>query len=93
MKIISNEKLPAKQIINCVAYSMGRRVADVELDNVHEVLKEPDQFVWIALHEPSEEMLARVQQEFRLRGSWRWKTLIMLTSVRKLKCMAILFLL
>ncbi len=66
MKIISNEKLPAKQIINCVAYSMGRRVADVELDNVHEVLKEPDQFVWIALHEPSEEMLARVQQEFRL---------------------------
>src|SRR5678815_3756953 len=52
--------------INCAAYSMGRRVADVELDNVHEVLKEQNQFVWIALHEPSEEMLLRVQREFGL---------------------------
>jgi magnesium transporter len=62
MQVISSEK----QIINCAAYSMGRRVADVELDNVHEVLKESNQFVWIALHEPSEEMLARVQKEFGL---------------------------
>jgi magnesium transporter len=62
MPVVSNEK----QIINCAAYSMGRRVADVELDNVHEVLKDSNQFVWIALHEPSEEMLARVQKEFGL---------------------------
>ena len=66
MEALSNEKLPPKQIINCAAYSMGRRVGDVELDNVHEVLKEPGQFVWIALHEPSEGMLARVQREFGL---------------------------
>ena len=55
-----------KQIINCAAYCGGRRVADVELDQVHEVLKEPDQFVWIALHEPSEETFKRVQDEFGL---------------------------
>ena len=66
MQVISTDKPAATQIINCAAYSMGRRVADVELDNVHEVLKEQNQFVWIALHEPSEEMLARVQQEFGL---------------------------
>jgi len=55
-----------KEIINCASYSMGRRVADVELNDVHESLKHPDQFVWIALHEPSEEMLQRVQTEFGL---------------------------
>jgi magnesium transporter len=60
------ETLPSKQIINCAAYSNGRRVADVQLDRVHEVLKDPDQFVWIALHEPSEEILERVKNEFGL---------------------------
>jgi magnesium transporter len=59
------ETLP-KQIINCAAYSNGRRIADVELNRVHEVLKESGQFVWIALHEPSEETLERVKKEFGL---------------------------
>ena len=54
------------EIVNCAAYHSGRRVADVELDRVHEVLKEGKQFVWIGLHEPSEELLARVQEEFDL---------------------------
>ncbi|MGZ8540873.1 MAG: magnesium/cobalt transporter CorA [Chitinophagaceae bacterium] len=60
------QKHSIKQIINCATYCDGRRVADVELDEVHEVLKERNQFVWIALHEPSEETLQRVQDEFGL---------------------------
>jgi magnesium transporter len=59
-------EVPSKQILNCAAYSNGRRVADVALDKIHEVLKEPNQFVWIALHEPSEETLQRVKKEFGL---------------------------
>lgn len=55
-----------KEIVNCAAYSQGRRVADVPLHEVHEVLKATNQFVWIGLHEPSEEVLAKVQQEFGL---------------------------
>ena len=55
-----------KEIINCAAYSGGRRIADVELPQVHEVLKASEQFVWIGLHEPSEEILSRVQSEFGL---------------------------
>lgn len=55
-----------KEIINCAAYSQGNRIADVELNNVHEVLKEKNQFVWIGLHEPSEPILRQVQQEFGL---------------------------
>src|SRR6266487_515447 len=55
-----------KEIINCAAYSKGLRIADVELNEVHEVLKGTNQFVWIGLHEPSEEVLNKVQVEFGL---------------------------
>src|SRR5678815_2235223 len=55
-----------KEIINCAAYQNGHRTADVELNKVHTVLEDVDQFVWIGLHEPSEEMLQRVQEEFNL---------------------------
>src|SRR5258706_8391155 len=55
-----------KEIVNCAAYSGGRRIADVQLRDVHEVLKETNQFVWIGLHEPSEEILSQVQEEFGL---------------------------
>jgi len=54
------------EVVNCAAYSEGRRVANVELDVVHEVLKETDQFVWIGLQEPTEDVLNRVQEEFGL---------------------------
>lgn len=55
-----------KEIINCAAYSGGRRLADIELDQVHDVLNETDKFVWIGLFEPSEEILNKVQNEFHL---------------------------
>jgi magnesium transporter len=55
-----------KEIINCAAYSHGRRITDVELSDVHEVLKDNNQFVWIGLHEPSEKVLEQVQLEFGL---------------------------
>jgi magnesium transporter len=55
-----------KEIINCAAYAEGKRIADVSLSDVHNVLKKENQFVWIGLHEPSEEILSRVQQEFKL---------------------------
>jgi magnesium transporter len=55
-----------KEIINCAAYSGGQRVADIELNHVHEALTDTSQFVWIGLHEPSEEMLRQVQLEFKL---------------------------
>lgn len=55
-----------KEIVNCAAYSGGQRIADVKLPDVHEVLKARDKFVWIGLHEPSEEVLGKVQHEFGL---------------------------
>ena len=55
-----------KEVVNCATYSRGCRTANIELDKVHEVLKESNQFVWIGLHEPSEEILEKVQKEFGL---------------------------
>ena len=66
MEVSSYSKTQSRTIVNCVAYSNGRRKADVELTHVHEILKEFNQFVWIGLHEPSEEMLEQVQREFSL---------------------------
>ena len=55
-----------KEIVNSAAYADGKRIADVDIFDVSHVLKEENQFVWIGLHEPSEEILNRVQNEFNL---------------------------
>ena len=55
-----------KEIINCAAYAGGQRLADIDLNKVHQVLREKDKFVWIGLHDPTEEVLSRVQDEFDL---------------------------
>jgi magnesium transporter len=53
-------------VVNSAAYYDGRRVANVEIHDISEVLKQPDQFVWIGLHEPGAEMLGQIQREFGL---------------------------
>lgn len=53
-------------IVNCVAYCEGIRVASVDIDNVSEILRQPDKFVWIGLHEPGTELLAKIQKQFGL---------------------------
>lgn len=58
--------MSANTVVNCAAYCEGRRVANVEIDHISEVLKQPDKFVWIGLHEPSAEMLSTIQREFGL---------------------------
>src|SRR6188474_454839 len=60
------EAIQNKEIVNCAAYAEGKRVADLSLREVHSVLIEENRFVWIGLHEPSEEVLSLVQQEFNL---------------------------
>ncbi len=54
------------EVVNCAAYLDGRRVANVEISNIHEVLEHPEQFLWVGLHEPSEEILEKFQKEFNL---------------------------
>ena len=53
-------------VVACAAYADGRRIRDVPLEDVSEVLREPGPFVWIELYEPSEEVLRVIQEEFSL---------------------------
>ena len=53
-------------VVNCAAYCGGVRVANVDMDNITEVLQQPDKFVWIGLHEPDRELLSKMQKEFGL---------------------------
>jgi len=53
-------------VVNCVAYADGRRVAEVKVSQISEVLEQPEQFVWIGLREPDEGLLRTVQKEFGL---------------------------
>ncbi len=54
-------------VINCVAYNRnGKRISDITVDAISDVLKEPDTFIWLGLHEPDETLLLKIQEEFDL---------------------------
>jgi len=53
-------------LINCVAYREGRKLADIELREIHTHLAQPGTFVWVALHEPTQAELAAMQEAFDL---------------------------
>jgi magnesium transporter len=54
-------------LVNCVAYGKdGRKLGDVVLDDISNVLQHPDQFIWVGLHEPDEALLGKLQEEFGL---------------------------
>ncbi len=54
-------------VVNCVAYrNNGQRIGDITIEAISDVLKEPDTFVWVGLHEPDEALLLKLQEEFDL---------------------------
>lgn len=57
----------AAMVANCVAYSAdGKRIGDISLDAISDVLERPDTFVWVGLIEPDEALLEKLQEEFGL---------------------------
>ena len=53
-------------LVNCVAYENGRRLGDIEPQQVSDYLKRPGCFVWVALKDATEAELAAMQEEFDL---------------------------
>lgn len=53
-------------IVNSIAYRKGARLGEVSLDQISDVIKEPDSFVWLGLHAPDEALLGKMQEEFGL---------------------------
>ncbi|NII11455.1 magnesium/cobalt transporter CorA [Oleiagrimonas sp. C23AA] len=57
----------APMVVNCVAYSReGRRIGDIGLDQISDVMRDSDAFIWVGLHEPDEALLEKLQEEFDL---------------------------
>jgi len=55
-----------RMIVNSAAYADGRKLGDVEIEDISEVLRFPGQFVWIGLREPDAPLMAQIQEEFAL---------------------------
>lgn len=53
-------------VINSVAYRKGERISDVTVEDISEIINEPDTFIWLGLHEPDKAMLAKIKEEFNL---------------------------
>lgn len=53
-------------VVNCVAYQRGERLPPFPLDDISEILKQPETFLWIGLHEPDNTLLNKIQEEFGL---------------------------
>lgn len=53
-------------IVNCVAYRNGKPLGDISIDELSDVIKQPDTFVWLGLHEPDDSLLLRIQVELNL---------------------------
>jgi magnesium transporter len=53
-------------VVKSGLYEEGRRVAEVDLDDLPTVATGPGRFMWIGLHEPDEACLRKVQKAFGL---------------------------
>ncbi len=53
-------------LVNCVAYEEGKKLADITQREIHEYLKRPGCFVWVALKDAEGPELETMQQEFGL---------------------------
>ncbi|MDI9240825.1 magnesium/cobalt transporter CorA [Lysobacter sp. LF1] len=70
------ESLPAAEahrhnlpscVVNCAVYERGGQRREIGLDEISEVLaKDDDNFIWVGLYEPAEEILDKLQEEFCL---------------------------
>ncbi len=63
----SEPPLPHRNsVINSAAYDNGVRVATVPVADLGDAWKHSDRFLWVGLYEPSEQLLAHIQDAFGL---------------------------
>jgi magnesium transporter len=53
-------------LVNCVAYEEGRKLAEIELREIHSYLARPGCFVWVALKDATDSELEELREEFEL---------------------------
>lgn len=53
-------------LINCVAYQEGKKLKDIQIEEISDYLGMPDCFVWVALQDAELEELEKMREEFGL---------------------------
>ena len=53
-------------LVNCVAYQNGKKLGDIQIEDISEYVSRPDCFVWVAMFEPSSSELDQMAEEFGL---------------------------
>jgi len=53
-------------VVNCSVYRKGKKLYDLNLAAISDVLQEPDTFVWVGLLEPDPLLMRKIQEEFGL---------------------------
>ena len=57
---------PASMVMKCVAYKQGNRLGDITIEEISDVLKQEETFVWLGLRESDDALLDKIQAEFGL---------------------------
>jgi magnesium transporter len=53
-------------LINCAAYQDGRKLGDIEIEDISIYVDKPECFVWVALKDPAPAELDKMKEEFGL---------------------------
>ena len=53
-------------LVNCVAYQEGKKLTDIQKQEIGDYVKRPDCFVWVALRDADATELAEMKREFGL---------------------------
>jgi magnesium transporter len=53
-------------LVNCVAYQNGRKLVDIQREEIADYVRRPDCFVWVAMFEPDLAELCAMQRQFEL---------------------------
>jgi len=53
-------------LVNCAAYTEGKKLADIQVEDIKKYVSRPECFVWVALKDPGPGELASMQHEFDL---------------------------
>jgi magnesium transporter len=61
-----HERKQITMLVCCVAYQDGRKLAEIATAEIHEYVRRPNCFVWVALHDPGSAELEEMQKEFGL---------------------------
>ncbi|CAA9892151.1 Magnesium and cobalt transport protein CorA [Candidatus Methylobacter favarea] len=60
------ETITNSMVMKCVAYQNGVSIGEVTIEDISDVLKQENRFVWLGLHEANNKLLAKIQEEFGL---------------------------